>query len=42
MPIDLARYDAIGWIRMNAGGLARYWRKRREAEAAVSAEAAPG
>lgn len=32
VPIDLARYDAIGSIRMNAAGLARYWRKRREAE----------
>jgi glyoxylase-like metal-dependent hydrolase (beta-lactamase superfamily II) len=34
VPIDLERYDAIGTIRMNASGLARYWRKRREAEAA--------
>jgi glyoxylase-like metal-dependent hydrolase (beta-lactamase superfamily II) len=33
-PIDLARYDAIGSIRMNAVGLERYWRKRREREAA--------
>jgi len=33
VPIDLDRYDAIGSIRMNAAGLARYWRKRREAEA---------
>lgn len=32
VPIDLGRYDAIGSIRMNASGLARYWRKRREAE----------
>lgn len=31
-PIDLGRYDAIGSIRMNAGGLARYWRKRWERE----------
>ena len=31
-PIDLARYDALGSIRMNAAGLERYWRKRREAE----------
>ncbi len=38
VPIDLERYDAIGSIRMNAVGLARYWRKRREAEA----EADPG
>jgi glyoxylase-like metal-dependent hydrolase (beta-lactamase superfamily II) len=33
-PIDLARYDAIGSIRMNAQGLQRYWRKRWEREAA--------
>jgi glyoxylase-like metal-dependent hydrolase (beta-lactamase superfamily II) len=32
VPIDLPRYDAIGSIRMNAGGLARYWRKRWEGE----------
>jgi glyoxylase-like metal-dependent hydrolase (beta-lactamase superfamily II) len=31
-PFDAGRYDAIGSIRMNAEGLARYWRKRREAE----------
>jgi glyoxylase-like metal-dependent hydrolase (beta-lactamase superfamily II) len=30
--IDLARYDAIGSIRMNAQGLQRYWRKRWERE----------
>lgn len=35
-PFDLARYDAIGSIRMNAQGLVRYWRKRREAENARS------
>jgi glyoxylase-like metal-dependent hydrolase (beta-lactamase superfamily II) len=29
-PFDLARYDAIGSIAMNAHGLARYWRKRWE------------
>lgn len=34
VPIDLTRYDAIGSIRMNATGLARYWRKRREGEVA--------
>jgi glyoxylase-like metal-dependent hydrolase (beta-lactamase superfamily II) len=34
VPIDLARYDALGSIRMNAAGLERYWRKRREREAA--------
>ena len=33
-PIDMARYDAIGSIRMNAAGLSRYWRKRWEREAA--------
>lgn len=39
-PIDMARYDAIGSILMNANGLARYWRKRwqREADAATSTE----
>jgi len=41
VPIDLDRYDAIGSIRMNAAGLARYWRKRREAEA-VADRADPG
>jgi glyoxylase-like metal-dependent hydrolase (beta-lactamase superfamily II) len=35
--IDLARYDALGSIRMNAVGLERYWRKRREREAADGA-----
>lgn len=30
-PFDRDRYDALGSIRMNAQGLARYWRKRREA-----------
>jgi glyoxylase-like metal-dependent hydrolase (beta-lactamase superfamily II) len=36
VPIDPARYDALGSVRMNAAGLERYWRKRRarEAEAA--------
>jgi glyoxylase-like metal-dependent hydrolase (beta-lactamase superfamily II) len=29
-PFDRDRYDAIGSIRMNAEGLARYWRKRWE------------
>jgi glyoxylase-like metal-dependent hydrolase (beta-lactamase superfamily II) len=32
-PIDLGRYDALGSIKMNAQGLARYWRKRWEREA---------
>jgi glyoxylase-like metal-dependent hydrolase (beta-lactamase superfamily II) len=31
-PFDLPRYDALGSIRMNAQGLARYWRKRWERE----------
>jgi hypothetical protein len=31
-PIDEARYDVLGSIRMNAQGLARYWRTRRERE----------
>jgi glyoxylase-like metal-dependent hydrolase (beta-lactamase superfamily II) len=34
-PFDLERYDALGSIRMNAQGLARYWRKRWAAEAAA-------
>ena len=38
VPIDLARYDAIGSIGMNAGGLARYWRKRWEREVASARE----
>jgi hypothetical protein len=33
LPFDIGRYDAIGSIRMNAEGLARYWRKRWELEA---------
>ena len=33
VPFDLERYDALGSIRMNAQGLARYWRKRWEREA---------
>ena len=33
LPFDRDRYDAIGSIRMNAQGLARYWRKRWEREA---------
>jgi glyoxylase-like metal-dependent hydrolase (beta-lactamase superfamily II) len=33
-PIDLERYDALGSIKMNAQGLARYWRKRWERDAA--------
>ncbi len=30
---DPARYDVLGSVRMNGAGLARYWRKRWEAEA---------
>ena len=37
-PIDLERYDALGSIKMNAQGLARYWRKRWEREAAANAQ----
>jgi glyoxylase-like metal-dependent hydrolase (beta-lactamase superfamily II) len=33
-PFERGRYDAIGSIRMNAEGLARYWRKRWERERA--------
>jgi glyoxylase-like metal-dependent hydrolase (beta-lactamase superfamily II) len=33
---ERSRYDALGSIRMNAQGLGRYWRKRRDAEATVS------
>lgn len=32
-PFERERYDVLGSIRMNAQGLARYWRKRREREA---------
>jgi glyoxylase-like metal-dependent hydrolase (beta-lactamase superfamily II) len=35
-PIDLPRYDALGSIKMNAQGLARYWRKRWERDASGS------
>ena len=40
LPFDRERYDAIGSIRMNAQGLARYWRKRWERD--TSATEAPG
>ena len=33
-PIDMARYNLIGSIEMNAAGLTRYWRKSWEAEEA--------
>ena len=36
VPIEPARYDALGSVRMNAAGLERYWRKRREREAAAA------
>ena len=39
--IEMARYDAIGSIAMNAGGLARYWRTRWEREAGTG-RAEPG
>jgi glyoxylase-like metal-dependent hydrolase (beta-lactamase superfamily II) len=32
--IDMARYNLIGSVEMNAAGLSRYWRKRWEKEAA--------
>ncbi len=35
-PFERDRYDVLGSIRMNAHGLARYWRKRWEREAAGS------
>ena len=31
--IDMARYDVLSSVRMNAAGLIRYWRKRAEREA---------
>ncbi|MGE5225409.1 MAG: MBL fold metallo-hydrolase [Planctomycetaceae bacterium] len=34
-PFDLDRYDALGSIRMNAQGLARYWRKRWDRESST-------
>jgi glyoxylase-like metal-dependent hydrolase (beta-lactamase superfamily II) len=34
--IDLARFETLSSIRMNAMGIARYWRKRAEREAAVA------
>src|SRR3954468_22250528 len=37
-PIYLERYDALGSIKMNAQGLARYWRKRWERDAAADAQ----
>jgi glyoxylase-like metal-dependent hydrolase (beta-lactamase superfamily II) len=36
LAFDRDRYDAIGSIRMNAEGLARYWKKRWEREAAAA------
>jgi glyoxylase-like metal-dependent hydrolase (beta-lactamase superfamily II) len=37
-PFEEQRYDVLGSIRMNAQGLARYWRKRWEREAAGGAQ----
>jgi glyoxylase-like metal-dependent hydrolase (beta-lactamase superfamily II) len=37
-PFEEERYDVLGSIRMNAQGLARYWRKRWEREAAGDAQ----
>jgi len=34
-PIELDRYDALRSIKMNAQGLARYWRRRWERDAAA-------
>jgi hypothetical protein len=31
-PFEEERYDVLGSVRMNAQGLARYWRKRWERE----------
>lgn len=36
---ELARYDALGSIRMNAQGLARYWRKRWQRDGAETGAA---
>jgi glyoxylase-like metal-dependent hydrolase (beta-lactamase superfamily II) len=35
--LDLARFETLSSIRMNAMGIVRYWTKRREREAAESA-----
>ena len=34
-PIDLNRFEILSSVRMNALGIVRYWRKRREREAAA-------
>jgi len=39
-PIDMDRYDVLSSIRMNAAGIARYWRKRAEREADQATRAA--
>jgi glyoxylase-like metal-dependent hydrolase (beta-lactamase superfamily II) len=36
-PFEPERYDVLGSVRMNAQGLARYWRKRWEREASPQA-----
>ncbi len=40
-PFEEQRYDVLGSIRMNAQGLARYWRKRWEREAGSEAQPSP-
>jgi glyoxylase-like metal-dependent hydrolase (beta-lactamase superfamily II) len=35
VPIELTRYDVLGSVAMNAAGLARYWKKRWERDAAL-------
>ena len=34
-PVDPSRYDVLSDMKMNAAGLARYWRKREERQQAV-------
>jgi glyoxylase-like metal-dependent hydrolase (beta-lactamase superfamily II) len=36
--VDLERYEILSSMQMNASGLARYWRKRAEAKAAIDGE----
>jgi glyoxylase-like metal-dependent hydrolase (beta-lactamase superfamily II) len=36
-PFEAARYDVLGSVRMNAQGLARYWRKRWERASSADA-----
>lgn len=37
--VDPSRYDVLSDMKMNAAGLARYWRKRQERQEAIGAEA---